>query len=488
MAINVLPLLLYDVLAGSAISSVLVPPTVRYLRLGQDAAAKRLLANALGLVLGALGFVVVIAIALNGLIASALTAGFDSASSGLAKSTASLLLVLILPQILCYGAIGVFVSTQHAHGKFLVSSMAPIVENLGIIATIVLVARHFPNGMEGGAGSRNAIWFLGIGSGLAVIAHVAVQYVGARWASGGLSLGFDRRAADIKALSSQVKDSFGWSATVAARAFGLIIAAGYAGRGGVQAFELATLAYYIPTALVGRPIAGAALVKLAQSKPGSATFLGQYRSAIRLGAWLCIPAGVGLIALSGALANVMAFGKFASSEPIKMLGYGLAGLGVGAASDALFEISRQTTMAFGNAAGLRKANLARAVSAVVGIPAAVALVDGPALLLALGVVVSMGDVVAFYFVHRGLRREPLWVPDAENHAVGVAIASVIAFVPMALIVRSFNSGQWLNAGAAKPAAVAVAALSIYIGSAWLLTKRGAMIRMLSDSLNRGDLS
>ena len=97
-------------------------------------------------------------------------------------------------------------------------------------------------------------------------------------------------------------------------------------------------------------------------------------------------------------------------------------------------------------------------------------------------------MAAFYLVHRELRQQPLWVDDAEHHAIGVALASVTAFVPMAFVVSSFNPGRWVDAGALRPAAVALAGLAIYVGCAWLLTKRGSTIRMLSESLNRGDLT
>ncbi len=57
VAINVLPLTLYDVFAGSAISSVLVPPLVRLLDGRDGPRARQFSANALGIIATAMAAV-----------------------------------------------------------------------------------------------------------------------------------------------------------------------------------------------------------------------------------------------------------------------------------------------------------------------------------------------------------------------------------------------------------------------------------------------
>ena len=416
VAVNVLPLVLYDVLAGSALSSLLVPPLVRFLDGDDGRRARQFVGNALGLLSAAMVVAVAVAIAARGWIAAALTAGVDRALAGDARSVAGLLLLLIAPQLVLYAAIGVFVSIQHANHHFVLPSAAPVIENLGLIATMVVVGLSYGGGFEVTDVPLGLLLVLGVGSGLSVSTHAVVQLIGAWRAAGRPTVGFNWRDGHVRALVRPARDSFAWSGSIALRQFALIVAAGFAGAGGVQAFEIATLAYFVPLALIGRPIASAALPRLARLSnrgSGSDEVIVGYRAALRLAAVPALAAGGAMVLLSGPLASLVAHGRFDNPETVRLLTYALRGLGLGAASEALFEVARQATMAQGRGqgqgqgqgrnAGLRRSTMVRAGMATVGLPAVVLLLDGPAVLLGLGVVVSIGDVLAFVLADRGLR-------------------------------------------------------------------------------------
>lgn len=433
VAVNVIPLMLYDVFAGSAISSVLVPPLVRLLDAGGRERVRAFTARALGLVTTVFGAVVVGAVLGHRLLARLLTSGFDAAVQQPAIRVAGLLLILILPQLVLYAVIGVLVSIQHAHRRFLLPSVAPLVENLGLMATVAVVWYRYGTGIEVGAAPTGLVVTLAVGSGISVLVHTGLQAMGAYRAHGSLAWSFRWRHPDVTALFGPARESFGWSGTLAVRHFALVVAAGYAGAGGVQAFEMATLAYYIPVALIGRPVASANLPRLTRSmdrparrpatvavhdgsaggsadsgadaRTGSdrrAVAAASYRRAVLVAAALALPAGIIMILFRQPLASVIAKGEFDDAEAIAMVGYALAGLGIGATSEAVFEVARQTLMALGAGSGLRSANRIRASLSVVGIPLAVILVDGPVVLLALGSVVSLADASAFVLVHRRL--------------------------------------------------------------------------------------
>jgi len=418
VAVNVIPLMLYDVFAGSAISSVLVPPLVRLLDLTERQRNRERIeaftARSLGLVTTIFGALALVALLGHRWLARLLTSGFDAALQQPATRVAGLLLILILPQLVLYAAIGVLVSIQHAHRRFLLPSIAPLIENLGLMATVAVVWYRYGSGLEVGAAPTGMLVTLAVGSGLSVLAHVGVQFVGARRAHGSLGWSARWRDPDVVALVAPARESFGWSGTLAVRHFALVVAAGYAGAGGVQAFEMATLAYYIPVALVGRPVASANLPRLTrsmdggpsnvapQSKSRQAVAAASYRRAVVLAASLALPAGLVMIGFNRPLATLIATGEFDDARAITMVGYALVGLGIGATAEALFEVARQTLMALGAGSGLRSANRIRAVISLIGIPTVVALVEGPLVLLALGLVVSVADSAAFVLAHRRL--------------------------------------------------------------------------------------
>ncbi len=505
VAINVLPLTLYDVFAGSAISAVLVPPLVRLMQHGDDR-ARRFVANALGIICIVMAVVAVAAIAGRGFIASALTAGVEDGLRPEAGRVAGLLLLLIIPQLVLYAAIGVFVSVQHAHQRFLLPSAAPIVENVGLLITIGVAWYRFGGGIEVDDASLGLVLTLAIGSGLSVTAHALVQYIGARRAMGPLGLAADWRSPEMTALAGPARSSFGWSSTIAVRQFALVVAAGFAGAGGVQAFEIATLAYFIPVALIGRPIASAALPRLARATASASTdstdntdntdsesgqiadLLDGYRATLRLAAWIAVPAGVALVLLSGPLAEIIAQGRFSDGQAITMLRYGLAGLGLGAMSEALFEVTRQTTMASGDGSGLVRSTWIRAGAAVIGLPAVLLLTDGPSVLLGLGLVVTIGDLAALAVAHRKLQSGPMTGSSTagadSRHWPRIVAASFLAIAPVA-VAGSTLGITW------SPLTAPVLLVSVgllFIASCWLLTSRGRLLRALTNDLGHGSLS
>ncbi len=479
VAVNVLPLVLYDVLAGSAISSVLVPPLVRYLRAGDRAAAGRLAANSLGVIVVSMAVVAGIAVAARSVIAGVLTSGVDDALRSDAMATAALLAAVILPQLVLYAAIGVFVSVQHANRNFLLPSVAPVIENLGLVATVVIVFLRFGRGWEVDTAPRDLMLLLALGSGCSVAAHAIVQYAGARRSAGrSLRPSLHWRHPDLIALARPTADSFIWSSVIAARQFALVVAAGFAGAGGVQAFQLAMLAYFVPLALIGRPIASAALPRLVgtdrSQQLSKSTRLG-YRRAVRLASWLAVPAGLGLLVMSRPLATVVARGDFADPAAVTLITAALAGLAIGAASEALFEVARQTSMASGSAVALRRSTLVRAVVSIVGIPVTVAALDGPALLVGLGLVVTVSDLTALLTIHRPLRATRSVDAD-PRHWPRLLLSAIVAAGPTILIDRAAT--DW--SAASRVAVSSVVLVGLFAASAWVTTDQGRLLSVLEN--------
>jgi len=484
VAINFLPLSLYSAFAGSAISSVLVPPLVRRLDDGNVGSARRLIANCLGFVVFALAILATLAVLGRGWIAAALTAGVDDRLAVDAAAVASLLLLLILPQLVVYAAIGIFISVQHAHRQFVVPSAGPVVENLGLVATVVAVSVIHGGGWEVDNVPPNLILILALGSGLSVLAHGLVQFTGAWRAIGGFGMSAHWTDPSVRALATPLRHSLGWTGVITARHFALIVAAGFAGAGAVQSLEIAMLAYFVPMALIGRPIASAALPRLSRTETGPRGRLLGYLAALRLAAWIAVPAGFAMTLLAGPIAEAIARGEFDRPGAAEMVAFALAGLGIGAAGEALFEVARQATMAQGDGSSLRRANIVRAATAVVGIPVAVAVLDGALLLFGLGLVVSVGDCAAFAVAHLSLRTKPGWPAKAERYWPRIVGASVIAVVPVAVATTRITNGT----DEIRLLAVGLAAAVLYCWAVALLTDRGRMLRALHGSLRSEELA
>jgi putative peptidoglycan lipid II flippase len=389
----------------------------------------------------------------------------------------------MLPQLVVYAAIGVFIAIQHAHRRFLVPSAGPIVENVGLVATVAIVALTFGTGWEVDNVPPDLVLLLAAGSGFAVILHGVVQFFGAWRASGGIAIGADWRDPDVKALSTPTKHSLGWTGVVSARHFALIVAAGFAGAGAVQAFEIAILAYFVPVALIGRPIAAATLPRLSRSQPDRGSRFMGYLAALRLAACVAVPAGVAMTLLARPIADAIARGEFDSRGATDLVAFAIAGLGLGAAGEALFEVARQATMAQGDGRSLRRSNIVRALTANAGIPIAVVLLDGPTLLFGLGLVVSVGDGAAFAAAHLSLRARRGRQPIADRYWPRITAASLLAVVPVALVVAHISSGS----PEVRLLAVGLATMALYAWAFALLTHRGMMLRALYSSLRSEEL-
>jgi putative peptidoglycan lipid II flippase len=241
VAVNVIPHMLYDVFAGSAISSLLVPPLVRLLDGADRERIRAFTARAFGAVTTTFAVLALLAMVAHRWLARLLTSGFDAALEQPATRVAGLLLILILPQLVLYAAIGVMVSIQHAHRRFLLPSVAPLVENLGLMVTVAVVWYRYGSGVEVGVAPDGLVLTLAVGSGLSVAAHTGLQLAGALRVQRTLGWSARWRDPDITALAGPARESFGWAGTLALRHGGGVVAAGCAGAGGVAAVEMAAL-------------------------------------------------------------------------------------------------------------------------------------------------------------------------------------------------------------------------------------------------------
>ncbi len=475
LAVNALPQTFFAIFGGQALSSLLVPMLVRAFE-NNPAHAELLARRSLGIVIALLAMVTAVGLALHRPLASALASGIESSTNG-AGDIAALLLLLILPQVVLYGCIAVFVAVQHSRGRFLLPSIAPIVENIGLVVAVVIIAQSFTDVHLAGAGDTSVLVALGIGSTCALLAHLAVQALGVATTGSSVLPLRPHREPEINDLSGPAKSSLAWTVFLGPRFIGLAIAAGWAGAGGIQSIQIGLLVQNLPMALVGYPIAAALLPRLAKNAEGSVAIAERYASARNLAIWLLLPLGAGMLFLAGPLGDTLAVGRFADDGGGRLVTMSIAGLAAAAICEALYEVARQATLAYGDLRGFRASIVARAGLSLTGIPLAVVIFDGPELLLALGLVVSISDFAGLALIDAPLRRATTSASIVRTNVVramaaaaiagcaGLAVAKLAADVVP--VVRLMLSGTTL--------------LVMYTSAAWLLTRRGADLKEVLDA-------
>lgn len=480
LAVNVLPLTVFAAFGGQAITSLLVPVLVR--KLADDPERSDALArNALGVVIVALSALALLGVALHRPIAALLASGLDAATGGDAEGVAAVLVLFILPQVVLYGVVSVFVAVQHAHKRFVLPSLAPTLENIGLIATVLMVTRVFDDVHLSTASDTNVLIFLGIGSTISLVAHVAIQAWGVHRCGVSIRPSLPRRDPELMSLRGQVSGNLAWTLLGGARSIALVVAAGYAGAGGIQAIEIGILLYNLPNALIGYPLAAAILPRLSHNREGSRAIADGYAGATRLATWILLAVGGAMIALSHPLSEALAVGRFGEGDGAMMIRYGAIGLAIGAVADAFYEMARQATMAYGDLRGFSASIWTRAVICLIGIPLAPFYFDGPELLLALGVVVSLSDLAAFAVIDRSLRRTIVGSSASRRTAVGAISATLVAS-----LLAWFVSGIGLIDDLSNFVALAVGAVVfavVYLAIAFVASDRGGLIRSTYASVN-----
>ena len=183
---------LFELLVGGLLFSVLVPSFVELLGAGArgegvDDADPHAGARRLGSVLATRGVVVVGAIALVGALAGpwimrALTVGTPASVRAEQMRLGSFLLWFIMPQLIFYAAGAVASALLQADHRFFATSIAPLFNNLVVIATmVVFAAEHDPT--AGFALTTGEKVLLGAGTLGGTVAMTTVPFV-ALWHAG----------------------------------------------------------------------------------------------------------------------------------------------------------------------------------------------------------------------------------------------------------------------------------------------------------------
>ncbi|HEY8301004.1 MAG TPA: lipid II flippase MurJ [Jatrophihabitans sp.] len=332
-------LVYYGLLGGSLVSSLLVPAFVRHLSAGRPDVAAALARDLFGCAVCAAAVAVPLIIVVVPL-ALRLTSGGDAHEAHAQVGAATWLIVLLAPQIVCYAVVACAVAVMNAHRRFALAAAAPLIENLGSIAVLVLVWTRYGSGREVTAVGGGEIALLGVGTTAAVLLHAAVQWYGARRCGVTLVPRFGWRNPQVRVVA---KRGAAAAAQAGLWAVQLLVALALSNRfaGGVVAVLIASNFLFLPIALVATPIALSTLPRLAAHhvEGRREAYAAATARALRLTVFVAAPAGVGYLVLAGPLARAVTFGTAAASDARTLVTWSLGGLALGVIGLALCTVA-----------------------------------------------------------------------------------------------------------------------------------------------------
>lgn len=358
---NLVPNIVFEVVAGGALAGVLVPVLTGPLSRGDRDRASRTASAALtwsvlGLVVAAL-----LVVPFAGLLGRLLAGGRTAADCADVGPTTATLLLVFLPQVPLYGVAVVLAGALQAQRRFLAPALAPLLSSLVVAAGYLGYAALAP----AGAANRladvpgGAMTALAGGTTLGVLvlalAHLPALRSGIRWRP---TLRFpeeDGRAvralagAGIAALLAQQATMLGVTA----------LANHVGGRGAVPLWSYAWAMFLLPYAVLAVPVATGAFPGLAEAaEQGADRLAGEVDRAVRL---VLAASAAGAAVLAGTalpVAWVLVLGPAGSGRPDDLAGAlvafapGLVGYGLLAVlSRALYAAGRGRAAATGTAAG-----------------------------------------------------------------------------------------------------------------------------------------
>jgi putative peptidoglycan lipid II flippase len=434
-ATNLVPNLVFELLTGSLLAGLIVPPILRHLAGGDVERARRVAGGFLGVttcVFAAAGVILALGAPL---LLDVIAVGVDDPATAAAQEDAGwLLLALFAPQVALYGVAGVGAAVQNSRGRFALAAGAPAIENVVIIATLVVYALVFGTDSSLESVGSGALLLLGLGTTLAVGLHAGAQWLGAAHAGIVLVPRAGWRDPEVREIARRGVSALGYSGLNAVRIFAAVIVANSVA-GGVVAFGLALNLYYLPVAIGARPFATALLPRLARLFHAGA--LGRFRAELAEGValvlFVTVPAAVFLATLSGVVGDAFFFGEDQEAGAT-LVAAALIGLAPGIVGEASFVLSTQASYATDDARGPFRAMAVRTALSFACMTAAFALDSPAALLTCLGAAFSLGNIIGALRLWRQLRSRVGRVRPATVRIVARDLAASALMASVALLV------------------------------------------------------
>ncbi|MGH3871984.1 MAG: lipid II flippase MurJ [Pseudonocardiaceae bacterium] len=430
----VVPNLVFTLIAGPVLAMVLVPGVVRAMGTGGLPRAREVFGRVTGWLLAVSSGVVALLMVLAPAVAWTLTFGIpDPAQRARALWLATLLVLLVAPQVLLYVLLHLGMAAQQSRGRFALAAAAPAAENVILILTVLAAGWYYGTGLDVDDVPVELVIVLGVGSTAAVAVHAALQLSGT--ARVGLltrpSMGW-RDDPESCAVISRLMRSVGVAAWPAAAMYVLFVLAGTV-PGGVFVVQLSYSVFYALSYVSARAVSMAALPGLAQAAQHAdgVTFGSAWRQGLSYAVIASLPLLVLLAVLSEPTANLLANGELRDAALIGVLATCLGVVAVAQLVGGVHDIGRQALFArLDDRVPRRASEVAFGVIVVVAAATLLMPAAGSRLTWLVGAILA-GELAAAAMVLAALRRA-MW-PERfiDNRSLIGALMATLAMMPVA---------------------------------------------------------
>ena len=421
---NTLPNVAFEVVAGGALASLVVPVLAAAVAGGDRAASSRTTSALLSWTV-----VVLVPVAVAGWFLAPtvvrLMLGADPTCGPAALEVGTGMLRVFLPQIVLYGVASVVIGVLQAHRRFLGPALAPLLSSLVVAGAYLLYAARGRQDLDALSDSQELV--LSLGTTLGVVALVLAVAVPLR----GTGLRLRPTLSFPPGVATRARRLAGAGlAGLAAQQLALVVALRLAAggdEGSVAVFTVALTLFLVPWAVLAVPVATSAFPRLSAAAD-QAEYAEIARGALRVVLALTLGGAAALYAVAAPLAALLGAGA-AMADAIRAFAPGLVGYG-------LVALLTRTLYARGGGRAAATATVLGWVAVVLTDVALVQLTDlgRPA---ALGLGNTVGMTVAALLLLRALYAgTPAALAGAGRTALvgggaAIALAAVVTALPAA---------------------------------------------------------
>ncbi len=484
---NTLPNIIYVVIAGGVLNSVLIPQLVKA---GEQADGGRDYTDRL-LTVALLIFLAVTVVAT--LAAGPLVRLYSDRLDGPALDLAVFFAVITLPQLFCYALFGLLGQVLNARGRFAMFGWAPALANVVAIAGLGVVWVRHGQSVELGRWTSEMVWLFAGTATLSIAAQALVLLIplwrsGFRWrprfglrgtglATTSRVTGWAFASLLVSQVAYLVASKVMWNATgpESQRAPGEPFVAGTA------SYSNALLVFLVPHGLIALSVFTAMYPRISASVHAAdwAGLRRDYRRGLTVPAALTVPASVALLVFSVPLMTLL----FSSRDPAEIPGTAavLACLALGVLPLGVDVLNQRVFYAFEDVRTAFTAQVVLTVTAlaVTGV-AALLRPEWTAATIAIGLVVSNVVAAAYGMVKVRARVGELGLAGIVRSWVRMGLASALAALP------AWGLASWIwssPAGSGRLGALAaLAAGGLVMGGLYVALARVMRIREVDDYL------
>lgn len=467
-AAYVLPSLIYTLIAGPVLAMVVVPGLVRALTGRGTERAKEILGRLSAVLLVASSALAAVLVLAAPLLAWTLTFGIaDDAGRARAHDLAVVIMWFVAPQVILFVLVALTIAAQQARGRFAIAAGAPAAENLGVMATMAVVAVTYGTGHDLDT-SMNLVVMLGVGSTLSVALHALFQVYGATRAGVAIR---PRRAwrsdHDVVGLLRRLGQSLHVAACQSGGMYAVLAVAATV-PGGVFVLQVVYAVHHAVIALGAHAVSTAVLPRLAAAAHAGdpTTFAAHWRRGVSYAAIVGLPAVVLLIAFAEPSANLLARGEVGQRDVVGELALCLMVVALTQLAGGLSNLGRQAMFARLDVRGASIAAIAQLLATTVVAGSALELSGSASRLVVLALAIVAGETAGAAVAVARLRprfgRERfIDLPALVRTAGAVAMMFPVAVAGPWLVGETRVDGA---AGFALFGLCGVAALAVYVAA------------------------